>query len=294
MTCSNSPVLGISLTFAVLFAVPVSAATVNLSTDAYTQRAGQSGAEADLYYRSTRNTELDTRDFAFDSLLSNSNQSTSLDPLSSRAFAYANGDIGALRIRTGTESTDEGYASASASATITETFRLTGAGRLTALLKLDGWWDLQAAGGAGYSIQSSVCIACFSGNPIRDSFSASPAINGYSETIEEQILRVSVWFDAGQTPIETSVRWTLSALQNTPGGINFSNTGRLLVTVEDGLVATPLDPGFLSAPIYSDTADPSAVPLPASWMMSLVSVSVFLALARRCRSAPTGYPGTAT
>ncbi|ABD56260.1 VPLPA-CTERM sorting domain-containing protein [Jannaschia sp. CCS1] len=170
-----------------------------------------------------------------------------------------------------------GY-SASALATVAETFLVSGTGTLTSVMLVEAAWDSPR-----YNFTSTMSLSS-GGNRDGDqvAFTYEPSQNMTGSGVS-QLLMTELSFN-GALNQAVSAQWRLqgdiSATdsedgQSTTGFMNAANTATFFVFASEGLTFSANDENFLSNAAYPNLDNPAPVPLPAGLPLLLAGLGVF-------------------
>lgn len=273
------------LAAATLASAPAYSATISVSTDTL---AGTNETGRD------EQSQFFTGDSAEAPSLSASTQAVS-GGTNGLSTAFADSDTGVLRAissMNGNSGDGVGFGNSSASASIVETYLLSGSGTLTASILLDGVWSLtRATIQPGppplpfWQAQAQVSIgpntqfvptdfACFG-------TACGPSLSTASEgSVDGLLLQVTRDFFL-TSPTNVNVDFSLfTQLLTGDGFVNFGNTAKLFVEASDGLTATPSDPDFLSDPAFLQV-----IPVPPALPLMLAGLAALAMIGRAKRRA---------
>ena len=189
-------------------------------------------------------------------------------------FGSASADIvsGELKVfaeAIGNSSAELNFVSAAANASFSETYSVTGTGIVTALMQLDGSWNLGSFGSTAINFSAQLNIDDGSGSGAEFAINANiaPATGSVDQLF-------SVDFDV-QDGANLLIQYSLFTIIGSGFGVmDFSNTGRAQVVAGTGVTITPIDPLFLSNPTFNDGTIP-AVPVPAAvWLFGTALIGL--------------------
>lgn len=271
MRLNQALVLGISLL------LPSFANSATISADANVSVQVGNGVVADS--QSVTNLPSQTTVNA----TATASDSGSIGVASGTSTASANSITGELKVSNNKSysfpgGTTGGGSQGTATASVSETFSLSGSGTFTASMLVDLDWNVNG----GWQSQATVSLA---GNPLQDTFSALPGIVPGSGTIttgsvDDELISIS-FFANSATTSSVTIDWSffvqsISAGTTNTSFIDGSSTGTIWFETSSGLVATPTDSSFLSNAAFPGDlgTDPVApVPLPASLLLLLGGIA---------------------
>ena len=198
--------------------------------------------------------------------------SDSVHPNGATANATASGDIATGELKTFLSATydDAGVISAGtgqATASITESFSVSGTGTATALFNLESSWDFIT----NASFQTQALI-------IKDGFTVFPGghfqnnLNSNTGSLVGSLDHLMTAEFAVNDGVDFDLEFLwVATLLGGEGFLDFSNTGTFLIQTSAGVTLTPSDPNYLSNPAFGA----AVVPLPAAvWLFGTAMIGL--------------------
>ena len=209
--------------------------------------------------------------------------SDSVHPNGATANATASGDIVTGELKTFLSATHDdagiiGSGTGQATASITETFSVSGTGTATALFNLESSWDFIT----NASFQTQALIrkdnsTVFPGGNFQNNLSSN---TGSLVGSLDHLMIVEFAVNNG-VDFDLEFLW-IATLLGGEGFLDFSNTGTFLIQTSAGVTLTPSDSNYLSNPAFGATV----VPVPAAvWLFGTALIGLIGFAKRKARIA---------